>query len=242
MQPWMRFSGKERAMKIVFEHSPFFPPVTNLLREMERMGFFSHGLLIGSWPMVIYSEHFTLAYGFTTNDIDFAIDSAVKIPATGGETIPELMDRLGYTPVHDYSGIETFIQGTFEIEFITHRRGGKAPPSVVIPPWKVSAQPLPFIDLLFIRPATVVIEDFSIRIPSPEALMLHKLIIAQRRTGLDKEAKKEKDLQQSHVLADVSRGEEIQRILQEYRLSKEARKAVRTSCAEGRVSLPLLDF
>lgn len=159
-------------MKIVFEHSPFFQPVTNLLREMERMGFFSHGLLIGSWPMVIYSEHFTLAYGFTTNDIDFAIDSAVKIPATGGETIPELMDRLGYTPVHDYSGIETFIQGTFEIEFITHRRGGKAPPSVVIPPWKVSAQPLPFIDLLFIRPATVVIEDFSIRIPSPEALML----------------------------------------------------------------------
>ncbi|WP_318557244.1 GSU2403 family nucleotidyltransferase fold protein [Geobacter anodireducens] len=229
-------------MKIVFEQSPFFESVTNLLREMERIGFFSHGLLIGSWPMVVYSEHFTLAYGLATDDIDFAIDNAVKIPETGGETIPELMERLGYTPMNDYSGIETFIQGTFEIEFITHRRGGKAPPSVVIPPWKVSAQPLPFIDLLFIRPATVVIEDFSIRIPSPEALLLHKLIIAQRRTGLDKEAKKEKDLQQCHVLADVSRSEEIQGILQEYRLSKEARKAIRTSCTEGRVSLPHLDF
>lgn len=206
------------------------------------MSFFSHGLLIGSWPMVVYSEHFTLAYGLATDDIDFAIDNAVKIKATGGETIPELLDRLGYTPVQAYSGIETFIQGTFEIEFITHRRGGKAPPSVVIPPWKVSAQPLPFIDLLFIRPATVVMENFSIRIPSPEALLLHKLIIAQRRSGLNKEDKKEKDLQQCHALADVSRIEEIQRILQEYRLSKEARKAIRTSCTEGRVSLPHLDF
>lgn len=241
MQPWTVSSGKGKVMEIAFERSPFFQPVTGLLREMGRIGFFSHGLLIGSWPMAIYSEHFILAYGFATNDIDFAIDSAVKIPATGGETIPELMERLGYTPIHDYSGIETFLQGTFEVEFITHRRGGTAPPSVVIPPWRVSAQPLPFIDLLFIRPTTVVIEDFGIRIPSPEALMLHKLIIAQRRTGSDKEAKKEKDLQQSYVLAGVSRDEEVQRILKEYRLSKEARKAIHMSCVEGRISLPYPD-
>lgn len=90
--------------------------------------------------MVIYTLHFTLPYGLTTNDIDFAVDNAVKIPATVGETIPEVMERLGYTAVHDYSGIETFLQGTFEVEFITHRRGGKAPPSIVIPPWKVSAR------------------------------------------------------------------------------------------------------
>ena len=224
-------------MEIVFERTPFVQPVTELLRELDRIGFFSHGLLIGSWPMVVYTIHFTLPYGLTTDDIDFAVTNVVKI-AKASETIPELLERLGYTPFQDYSGIETFLQGTFEVEFITHRRGGEAPPSIVIPPWQVSAQPLPFIDLLFIRPTIVVIEDFCFRIPSPEALVLHKLIIAQRRTGRDKDAKKEKDLQQCSVLAEVVRAEEVQRIVLEYRLSKDAWKAINASCAEIGISLP----
>src|SRR6185369_11143617 len=132
-----------------------------------------------------------------------------------------------------YSGIETFLHGTFEVEFITHRRGGEAPPSVVIPPWKVSAQPLPFIDMLFIRPNTVIIEDFSIRIPSPEAFVVHKLIVAQRRTGRDKEYKKEKDLQQCSSLVEIVQVEEVQRIVSGYRLSKNTRNAIQSSCTEA---------
>lgn len=208
---------------------------------MEKTGFFSHGLLIGSWPMLVYSEYFTLSYGLATNDIDFAVDNVVKVPATGDETIPQMLQRLGYSSVMDYTGIETFLQGTFEVEFITHRRGGSAPPAVVIPPWKVSAQPLPFIDLLFIRPATVSIEDFTLRIPSPEALMLHKLIIAQRRTGRDKKLRKEKDLQQCSVLAEVVRAEELMQLAREYRLSKDARKSLAASCAAIGTTLPALN-
>lgn len=225
-------------MEIVCERSPFFQPVTDLLRELERVGFFSHGLLIGSWPMLIYTDHFTLPYGLMTNDIDLAVESAVRIPSTKGETIPEIMERLGYTAIHDYSGIETFLHGTFEVEFITHRRGGKDQASVVIPTWNVSAQPLPFVDILFIRPAKVTIEDFSIRIPSPEALLIHKLIIAQRRTGFLKEAKKEKDLQQCSVLAEIARSEEMQRLVGEYRFSKESRKAILRSCDVAGISPP----
>jgi hypothetical protein len=217
-------------MVIVFKHTPFVQPVTDLLRELDQIKFFSHGLLIGSWPMTIYADHFTLAYALATDDIDFAVENAVRVPAKQSETIPEILDRLGYTPIKDYSGIETFLHGTFEVEFITHRRGGEAPPSVVIPPWKVSAQPLPFIDMLFIRPNTVTIENFSIRIPSPEAFVVHKLIIAQRRTGKDKEAKKEKDLQQCSALVEIIQDEEIQRIVSEYRLSKDIRKAIQASC------------
>lgn len=227
----MPSSQEANILSIAFDRSPFFPPVTDLLRELDKAGFFSHGLLIGSWPMLAYSVHFTLPYGLATNDIDFAVDNAVKVPATGGETIPEILERLGYTAVHDYSGIEAFLQGTFEVEFITHRRGGEAPPAIVIPPWKVSAQPLPFIDLLFIRPAQVGIEDFKIRIPSPEALMLHKLIVAQRRTGRDEDAKRAKDLEQCSVLAEVVNVDEVRRIVKEYCLSKDARKAMLASCS-----------
>jgi hypothetical protein len=60
--------------------------------------------------------------------------------------------------------------------------------------------------------------------------MFHKLIIAQRRTGRDKEMKKEKDLQQCSALAEIVRAEEIQQIASEYRLSKDVRKAMLASC------------
>jgi len=225
-------------LEIVFTHTPFVQPVTDLVRELDRIGFFSHGLLIGSWPMTVYADHFTLAYALATDDIDFAVENAVRVPASKNETIPEILDRLGYTPIKDYSGIETFLHGTFEVEFLTHRRGGGGPPSVVIPPWKVSAQPLPFIDMLFIRPCKVIIENFSISIPSPEAFVVHKLVIAQRRAGRDKEFKKEKDLQQCAALQEIVQAEEIRRIVSEYRLSKDSRKAVQISCSEAGIMLP----
>jgi hypothetical protein len=224
-------------MEINSPSTLFVPPVVALLRELAHADFFSHGLLIGSWPMVVYASHFTLSYGLVTDDIDFAVENAVKVPAKATETIPEILARLGYTPLQDYSGIETFIHGTFEVEFLTHRRGSEAPPSVTIPPWKVSAQPLPFIDLLFIRPTLVKLDDFHIRIPSPEALLLHKLIIAQRRTGSARDFKKEKDLQQCSVLVEVARAEELQRLMQEYRLSKDTRKLIAASCAEAGIAL-----
>src|SRR5689334_23075660 len=120
-------------MDIVSTRTLFVQSVTDLLRELDRVGFFSHGLLIGSWPMMIYADHFTLGHALTTDDIDFAVEHVVRVPAMGRETIPEILDRLGYTPVKDYSGIETFLHGTFEVEFLTHRRGGNALPSVIIP-------------------------------------------------------------------------------------------------------------
>jgi hypothetical protein len=225
-------------MDITCIKSPFIESVDNLLRELNRVDFFTQGLLIGSWPMAIYTDHFELAYGLMTNDIDFAVENALKIKK--GKSLPELLERLGYTSIQDYSGIETFVQGTFEVEFITHRPGGNGPPAVTVSAWQVAAQPLPFIDLLFIRPVSVFVEDFSFRIPSPEALMLHKLIVAQRRTGRDKEAKKEKDLQQCSALAEIIRVEEVKQIIQTYRMSKKVRGEIVDSCTEADLAMPRL--
>ena len=225
-------------MEIICPQSPFMESVDELLRELDRVDFFTHGLLIGSWPMAIYTQHFELAYGLMTNDIDFAIENVLK--KNEDKSLPELLERLGYTPVQDYSGVETFIQGTFEVEFIVHRRGGSGPPAVTVSPWKVAAQPLPFIDLLFIRPVSVVVDDFNLRIPTPETLMLHKLIIAQRRLGSDKEAKKEKDLQQCTALAEIVRVAEVKQILLSYRLSKKVRTEIECSCDEAGLSMQSL--
>lgn len=226
-------------MHIHFGRSPFFTPVTELLRELSLLNFFYHGLLIGSWPMIVYAEQFTLPYALMTNDIDFAVSGAMKIPGSPRETIPKLMERLGYSSLSDYSGIETFLQGEFEVEFLTHRKGGRDDQaSVVIQPWQVSAQPLPFIDMLFVRPVTAIIENFNITIPSPDALMLHKLIIAQRRTGPNKDEKKEKDLQQCSALVNIVQADEVQRILTDYRMSKDVQRSLESSCSEASIEIP----
>lgn len=219
-------------MELNCRPSPFVEPVHTLLRELSRVGFFEHGLLIGSWPMVVYAQVYGLIYALRTNDIDFAVVEAAR--KFVGEPLPDLLGKLGYEPLMDYqSGIEKYVQDTFEIEFLMHRRGGTAPPAVRLPAWQVAAQPLPFIDLLFLHPVTVNVDDYALRIPSPEALLVHKLIIAQRRTGKHRVAKKEKDLQQCSSLAEVVRADEVRWVLQEKRMSKEVRKRIVKSCEEA---------
>lgn len=223
-------------MELICRPTPFIGPVNDLLRELNRVGFFEQGLLIGSWPMVVYAQSYDLIYELRTNDIDFAVVEAAK--KNDGTNLSEILTKLGYELLTDYlTGIETFVQDTFEIEFLTHRRGGTAPPVVTLPAWQVVAQPLPFIDILFLRPVTVHVDDYILRIPSPEALMVHKLIVAQRRTGADRIAKKEKDLQQCLSLAQIVRREEVPLILQEKRMSKEVRKDIVLSCSETELDM-----
>ena len=189
--------------------------------------------------MVVYSQTYGLIYGLRTNDIDFAVVNTAR--KVDGTPLPDLLGHLGYEALTDYqSGIEKFVQDSFEIEFLMHRRGGAAPPAVDLPAWQVTAQPLPFIDILFLRPVTVHVEDFSLRIPSPEALMVHKLIIARRRTGRGRKEKKEKDLQQCSALATIVRVDEVQAILQEKRMSKEVRKEIAMSCEETDLEMNIL--
>jgi hypothetical protein len=65
-------------MEIKCNPSPFVPPVSDLLRELSRVSFFEHGLLIGSWPMVVYAQEYGLIYGLRTDDIDFAVVNTVR--------------------------------------------------------------------------------------------------------------------------------------------------------------------
>ena len=49
--------------------------------------------------------------------------------------------------------------------------------------------------------------------------------------------KKEKDLQQCSVLIDIARPDELKKIIQEYRLSKDARKAINIFCVDAGIAV-----
>lgn len=100
-------------------------------------------------------------------------------------------------------------------------------PKVEVKHLNVSALPLPHVDILFLFPIVVDFGDYKIRIPSPEALFLHKLIIAQKRKS---EAKKENDLAQCKILTGTLDFFKISQILKSLKLSGKSRRLMANSC------------
>ena len=136
--------------------------------------------------------------------------------------------ELGYLPVSDYrTGLQKFTKEGFEIEFLIHRKGGKETDKELVKQYNITAMPLPFIDMLFNSPITVDMGNYRIRIPSPESMFIHKLIIAQRRKS---SAKKENDLSQCRTLIPSLNHDKLDQFMRSYRLSSKTQKVIITSC------------
>jgi hypothetical protein len=199
--------------------------VKELLQGLAAEKFFADGILCGSWVMLVYRLHHKLVYALRTEDIDFAVETVRHCAAD----IPDILKKLGYLPVLDVHGLEKFIKNTFSIEFLVHRKGGKDVPYVTVKEMKIRALPLPFMSMLFIDPITVDFGGFSIRIPSVEALFLHKLIIAQRRKFT---SKAEKDLEQCVSLMPIVDAAKLAAIAASQRFSKDTRAVVLKSARQ----------
>jgi hypothetical protein len=115
--------------------------------------------------MLVYRLYHNLAYALRTDDIDFAVETTRHCAAD----IPDILMKLGYLPVLNVHGLEKYVKGTFSIEFIVPRKGGKDVPYVTVKEMKIRALPLPFMSILFVEPVAVDFGDFSIRIPREKA-------------------------------------------------------------------------
>jgi hypothetical protein len=201
-------------------------PVYEALAALSDANFFSDGLLVGSWALLFYKELFGIEYVLRTDDIDFALRSDAAKEKSGTD-LEAALSQKGFDPVIDLlSGLQKFLAGTFEIEFLIHRRGGRDE-IVTVGKYNINAQPLPFLDLLFFTPIEVRLADFKVCIPSPESLFLHKLIIAQRRK---KESKRVKDLEQCATLTPHLDAGKLAELVRHYRMSKETVRSIRKSC------------
>ncbi len=178
-------------MRITVKNKDIFPSqVKELLRALYSEGFFEDSMLIGSWVMPLYQEAFDINYTLRTLDIDFA----VKFVHPGKDRkvdIEKLITNLGYIPVIMQSGIRRFTRENFTIEFVIHRKGGRDDEIVLVKQWNMTASPLPFVDLLFSFPLTVDFGDFEIKVPTPEAYFVHKMITSRED---ERKAKKIKTL------------------------------------------------
>jgi len=216
--------------EICIQHAEIFPvEIRELLRSLYESGFFSHGLLTGSWIFPLYEKAFKIRYPLKTFDIDFAVNLA-SLSSFKSVDLENILNALGYVTVFDYrTGLRKYSKEGFEIEFLVQRRGNRDVDRISIKQLNVTATPLPFLDMLFQATLVVNLGDFKVKIPAPEALFVHKLIIAQRRNNA---VKQENDLSQCRALIPALCHEKLVQVIRSLKFSRKTKKAILTSCRD----------
>jgi hypothetical protein len=150
----------------------------------------SNTIIVGSWAEYLYIETGVLpsyAASVSTLDLDVLVKN-LKYPRQE-VNLPELARAEGYLIESErLTGItKLLLPGSLEVEFLLSKRGAGNEKALKTN-LGVTAQTLRHMELLLTN--TIVVDYFgmSIEIPSPEAYVLHKMIINK-----DRKQKAEKD-------------------------------------------------
>jgi hypothetical protein len=162
-----------------------------VIRRLAGAGVLSDALIIGSWCLPFYAEYFKgVAYHPTlrTRDIDFLIPQPKKMHAKAD--VPALLKDLGF--IRDLVGDAGYIRlisPDLIVEFLVPEIGRGSDKPVALPKLGINAQPLRFLGFLAQNPITTHAGSIPIRLPNPIHFALHKLIIASRRSKVEKTEK-----------------------------------------------------
>ena len=164
--------------------------IDRIISVFSQAGFLNDVILVGSWCLVFYQH---ILDGFIplirTTDIDFYIPD-VKKTSVKGDVISSLRE-INYDHISDtLTNKSKFISPDgFEIEFITrlYRQGDS---TLTIGKTGIIAESLSYVELFSQHFIEVKRNGLLLKIASPSAFVLQKLLINERR-GL----KAEKDIQ-----------------------------------------------
>lgn len=150
----------------------------------------SHIIIVGSWAEYLYIEAGVLpsySASIKTLDLDVLIKN-LKSPRLG-VNLPQLAKEEGYQIEHErLTGItKLLLPGSLEVEFLLSKRGA-GNEIALRTNLGVMAQTLHHMDMLLANTISINYYGFPIEIPSPEAFLLHKMIINK-----DRKKKAEKD-------------------------------------------------
>jgi len=178
-----------------------------LLREFHKNGALEHLVLIGSWCLPVYREHYPIArVPFTTSDIDFSVQRPRALKS--GPCIPlhELLITLGYVPKAGIlSRAEKYIpapdtEGTsLSIEFLCEPGRGVVDP-LRLPGLGVVVNPLPYQKILLDNVVILNYRGVPVKVPRPAVWTVHKIAVSQLREGKDRELKMIKDLENAMIV------------------------------------------
>ncbi|MEW6623786.1 MAG: GSU2403 family nucleotidyltransferase fold protein [Bacillota bacterium] len=168
----------EQTRKVFWETLKLFKDI-NLLQ---------HLLLIGSWAEYIYEFAYYKDYNanLKTLDIDFLIKN-INRPSES-INISKILADNGYEMDVDYlTGVAKFYKDNIlELEFLVSEKGRGQTEPYLIKSLGIRAEGLRHMEMLINNSITVAVNDYelAVQVPLPQAYLLHKMVISDKRTGL----------------------------------------------------------
>ena len=210
--------------------------------------FSAGGVLVGTYAFAVIANRLGIrTVSFGTEDIDVARPSRLVVAGLPEGGFLELIRRSGvdFVTVPNLDPRDPPIKfkekgrSRFTVDLLAPG-GGKEPAIRAVPELKAHAKALPGLRYLVAesQPGTVIsrIGCAAVRVPLPERMALHKMFVAQVRTG--RPQKSEKDLRQAATLAAALADKQPGSISEAFeRVPASARAPIRRSIADV---LPLL--
>ncbi len=194
----------------------------NVIREFHKVNALNDIILIGSWCQIFYKRIFNTDELSTlrTLDIDFGINQDLK--TKNDIDIDLILKNLGFDTLFDNDGLIKYEHPELEVQFITNEKGkGKTPNVYEIKAYHIKAEGIRFIDILLENTITFEFEGMFIKLPAPEAFVLQKILICDRRIDL---RKKEKDIRSASEIATLCLKDSDRKIYMKTMLNKLSKK------------------
>jgi hypothetical protein len=129
----------------------------------------------------------------------------------GNIDLPVLLKDLGFVVDFSPKGAFRLVHPELIIDFVVPETGKGDDNPFPIPQLGLNAQKLRFLEILFMNPLKIEVDDFALTLPHPAAFALQKLIISWRRP---KEERRLKERQEGIRLLNslITKGE-IDRVI-----------------------------
>lgn len=194
----------------------------NILRDLQTEGILNDIIIIGSWTHHFYRIQFkdtTRISAVRTLDVDFLIPNPPRIKKD--VNIQEMLKKYQFKVITSYpTGYTKYQNPELDVEFLISELGPeKKSGQIQIDKLHIQANKIRMLNFLQSYTTTIIDTENNItaRVPEPAAYVLHKLIIAQRRTAPDKKAKDLKAAQEigNLLLENPTQKKKLKYIFQE---------------------------
>ena len=159
-----------------------------VLHRLHDAGVLPKIVLIGSWCLPFYREHyFKAASGpaLRTRDIDLLVSRQTVFPTC--IDLPLLLEDLGFILDHSYpDGHSRLFHPELIVEFLVPEVGRGSAKPYPIPALSMTAQRLRFLEILERDTISIASGGTTVTIPHPVSFGLHKLVVAPRRRSTEK--------------------------------------------------------
>lgn len=167
----------------------------SVLSEFHHAGILDDFILIGSWTLRVYREHFEHDPRIpivATQDLDFLIENPVSVGKP--VDVAKIMARYGMEEERSISGqYAKFVGVDLEVEFLFPDKGRGASGGINVPELGIVAQPLRYLHFIQDFSVTMEYQGIPVRVPEPVVFVLMKYLLTIKRTGAF-EIKKAKDI------------------------------------------------